>query len=462
MDLRLASAQGRGALAATVLGSGMTFLDSTIMNIATARIGEDFDADFGALQWVVNAYMLALASLILLGGSLGDRLGRRRVFVVGAVWFALASLACALAPDVGFLIAARAVQGIGAALMMPGSLALISASFHPDDRARAVGLWSGLGGVATALGPLLGGWLVEDFSWRWAFAINLPLAVAVVICAMRFVPESRSSDIVGREDVPGVLIIAAALGFLTYGTTSAGPSGWTGMALALTVAGLALLPVFALVESRVRVPLVPLRLFADRTFSGTNVMTFLTYGALGVFFFFLLVLSLQVAAGYGPLAAGLATLPVTVLMLLLSSHSGALAGRIGPRLQLIAGPLVAAGGLALTMRIDTEHRNYVLDVLPGVLVFGLGLVVFVAPLTATVMAAAPADDVGIASGINNAVARAGGLLAVAVLPPLAGLKSGSYRDAATMVHGYRVVALACIGLLLAAALVVAVTVRRRP
>jgi len=447
-------------LAATVLGSGMTFLDSTIMNIATARIGDDFDAGFGALQWVVNAYTLVLSSLILLGGSLGDRLGRRRIFVIGTTWFAAASLGCALAPGVEVLIVLRAVQGVGAALMMPGSLAIISASFDPSERARAVGLWSGLSGVASALGPVLGGWLVENLSWRWAFGINLPIAVVVVMLALRYVPESRSSVTRSREDYLGVVIIAAALGCLTYGTIQAGSSGWSGPALVLTVLGLVLLPVFALVESHVSSPLVPLRLFADRAFSGTNLMTLLTYGALGAFFF-LLVLELQVAAGYGPLVAGLANLPVTVLLLLLSSRSGGLAARIGARLPLMVGPLIAAGGLALTMRIDQVHRNYLVDILPGVIVFAFGLVLIVAPLTATVMATAPSDDVGIASGINNAVARAGGLLAVAVLPPLAGLHSGSYRDPGTMVHGYRIVALCCIGLFVVSSLVIAVTVRAR-
>jgi EmrB/QacA subfamily drug resistance transporter len=454
------STRGRGALAATVLGSGMVFLDGTIVNVATKHIGQDFHADFGALQWVLNGYLLTLASLILLGGSLGDRFGRRRIFLIGVVWFATASLACALAPNVGVLIAARGFQGAGGALLTPGSLALISASFHPDDRAKAVGAWSGLSGVSAALGPLLGGWLVQDVSWRWAFAINVPLAVAVVTLGLCFVPESRAARTPARPDAAGTLLIAAALALLTFGTTRAGASWWSAVPLTAAAAGLALGVVFVLLERRRRSPLVPLGLFADRTFSGTNVMTLLTYAALGATMFVLL-LHLQVSAGYGALAAGLSTLPVTAVMLLFSARSGALAARLGPRPQLIAGPLLAAAGLTLTLRIDATHRSYPLDVLPGVLLFGIGLTTLVAPLTATVMASAPGDDVGIASGVNNAVARAGSLLAIAALPPLAGLRGEAYRHVPVMVHGYRVVTYCCVGLLVAGAGVIALTVRGR-
>jgi EmrB/QacA subfamily drug resistance transporter len=458
--LRLGTAQGRGALAATVLGSGMVFLDGTIVNVATKHIGQDFHASFGALQWVLNAYTLALASLILLGGSLGDRLGRRRIFVLGTVWFAGASLLCAIAPDEQFLIAARALQGIGGALLTPGSLAIISASFDKDDRAAAVGAWSGLSGVSTALGPLLGGWLVQDFSWRWAFAINVPLAVAVIALALRYVPETRAVSHPPSLDMRGVALVASGLGLLTYGTTLAGTDGWSAAPIGLSLGGVVLGVLFVLVERRERDPLVPLGLFRDRTFSGTNVMTLFTYAALAAVFF-LLVLYLQVVAGYGALEAGVSTLPATAVMLAFSARSGALASRIGPRLQLMAGPLIFAGGLLLTLRIDQHHTNYLTDVLPGVLVFSIGLTTFVAPLTATVMASAPADDVGIASGVNNAVSRAGGLLAVAILPPLAGLHGEAYRDVSVMVHGYRVVTFICVGLLAAAALVIGLTVRPR-
>ncbi len=383
-------------LAVTILGSGMAFLDSTIANVATKRIGQEFDAGFGALQWIQNGYLLPLASLILLGGSLGDRLGRRRVYLVGVAWFAAASLLCAISPNVETLIAARALQGIGGALLTPGSLAIISSAFAQEDRAAAVGAWSGLGGVATAIGPFLGGWLVQDVSWRWAFGINVPFAIAVIVLGLKYVPESRSEHRQTRLDVPGTLLVATGLGALTY-------------------------------------------------------------GALGALLF-VLVLHLQISAGYGALAAGISTLPITVVLLLLSARSGALAARIGPRLQMTAGPLICAGGLLMTMRIDSHHRFYPTDVLPGILVFALGLATFVAPLTATVMGSAPPDEVGVASGINNAVARAASLLAVAVLPPLAGLHGEGYRQVSVMVHGYRVVAISAAVLLGVAALVVVLTV----
>ncbi|HKF33623.1 MAG TPA: MFS transporter [Jatrophihabitantaceae bacterium] len=456
--IRLGTAAGRGVLATTILGSGMVFLDSTIANVATRKIGEEFNAGFGALQWVQNGYLLPLASLILLGGSLGDRLGRRRVFLIGVAWFAGASLLCAVAPNIEILIAARALQGVGGALLTPGSLAIISASFAPDDRAAAVGAWSGLGGVATAIGPFLGGWLVQDVSWRWAFAINLPFAVAVIFLGMKYVPETRAVSRATRLDIPGTLLVAGGLGALTYGTTTAGSTGWHAEAWIITAVGLALLAGFVIVERDEKQPLVPLGLFANRAFSGANIMTFMTYGALGAVLF-VLVLHLQISAGYGALAAGTATLPITILMMFLSARSGALAARIGPRLQMIAGPLICAAGLLLTLRIDTHHHNYLTDVLPGLIVFGLGLSTFVAPLTATVMGTAPPDQVGVASGVNNAVARAASLLAVAILPPLAGLHGDSYRNPDVMVHGYRVVTLSSVVMLVAAAVVVAMTVR---
>ena len=459
-SLRLRTGRGRAVLAATVLGSGMVFLDSTVVNVAAKRIGQDLSAGFAVLQWVLNAYTLALAGLILLGGSLGDRLGRRRVFLLGVAWFALASLGCALAPNAAVLVAMRAVQGVGGALLTPGSLAIISATFAPDDRAPAVGAWSGLAGVSTALGPLLGGWLVEYHSWRWAFALNLPLAAAVLVLGVRFVPESRAAGSPRPLDLPGTVLVAAALGLITFATTEAGSDGWTAVPLGTLAAGAVLAAAFVVVERRSPDPLVPPSLFADRTFAGTNVMTLLTYAALGVVLF-VLVLQLQVAAGYGALAAGVSTLPVTALMLLLSRGSGALATRLGPRPQLLAGPLLAAAGLALLLRVDARHATYPVDVLPGITLFALGLVTLVAPLTATVMGSAPADHLGIASGVNNAIARAGALLAVAVLPPLAGLHGESYRHGAAMTHGFRLVTLCCIGLLVLAAAVIALTVPRR-
>jgi EmrB/QacA subfamily drug resistance transporter len=456
--IRLGTTAGRGVLATTILGSGMVFLDSTIANVATKKIGQEFNASFGALQWVQNGYLLPLASLILLGGSLGDRLGRRRMYLIGVAWFALASLLCAIAPNVETLIAARALQGIGGALLTPGSLAIISSTFHRDDRAAAVGAWSGLGGVATAIGPFLGGWLVQDVSWRWAFGLNLPFAAAVIVLGLKYVPESRAEHRAHRLDIPGTVLVAGGLGALTYGMTSAGSGGWGATAVLTLVVGVALLVAFVVVERDEREPLVPLGLFADRAFSGANLMTFMAYGALGALLF-VLTLHLQIAAGYGALAAGTATLPVTIFMMFLSSRSAALAARIGPTLQMTVGPLICAAGLLLMMRIDHHHHDYITDVLPGVIVFAVGLSTFVAPLTSTVMGTAPPDQVGVASGVNNAVARAASLLAVAVLPPLAGLHGEAYRKVSVMEHGFRVVTLTCAALLAVSAVVVAFTVR---
>jgi EmrB/QacA subfamily drug resistance transporter len=455
--LTLDSRLGRGALTTTVLGSGMVFLDGTVANVAARRIGTDFNASFAALQWVLNGYALALSSLILLGGSLGDRFGRRRVYLLGMVWFAAASASCAVAPSAAFLIAARVLQGIGGALLTPGSLSLIQASFAREDSPRAVGIWSGMSGVSTAAGPLIGGYLVEHVSWRWAFGINLPLAALAVTMGLRYLPESRSTAEEGPLDVLGTVLMALGLGGITYGTTVAGETGWGPRALGCTMGGLVVLAVFVLVESRTEYPLLPPGLFANRTFTGANLMTFTTYGSLGAVFF-LLVLDLQVAGGYGPLAAGLAGLPATVLLLLLSPRAGALSARIGPRKPMLIGPLIAAAGILLTTRIGIHRHDYVLDVLPGLLVFGLGMSLLVAPLTSTVMSAVPANDVGVASGTNNAVARSASLLAVAVLPPLAGLTGDKYRIPDTMAHSYRIVAGICVVLLIIGAIVVAFTV----
>jgi len=454
----LSSRQGRGILITTVLGSGMVFLDGTVATVATKTIGKDFNASFGALQWVLTGYTLPLASLILVGGSLGDRFGRRRTFLVGVVWFAAASALCALAPGIETLVAARVLQGVGGALLTPGSLAIIQASFGRDDAARAVGAWAGLSGVTTAVGPVLGGFLVQDVSWRWAFAINVPLAVAVVATGLLWVPESSAPHAVSRPDVFGIAVVICGLGALTYGPIDAGSNGWSARSIAVTIAGIVLLGAFVAVERRAADPLVPLGIFADRTFSGANIMTFMTYGALSVMSF-VLVVQLQVSAGYGALAAGIATLPVTVVLLVLSSRSGALAARIGPRLQMTVGPLLVAAGMALTTRIDAHHRAYLPDVLPGVLVFAFGLAALVAPLTATVMASVPAEEVGIASGVNNAVARAAGLLAISVLPAFAGLSGDAYRSADAMTHGFRIVVLLCVVMLVLGAGAVVATVR---
>ena len=440
----LRSRRGRAILAATILASSMAFLDGTITSVATARIGRDFSASFGSLQWVVNAYTLPLAALILLGGALGDRLGRRRILMLGIAWFAGASLLCALAPTMPLLIAARAVQGAGAALMTPASLSIISSAIARPDRARAIGAWSGLSGVSTALGPLVGGWLVQHASWRWAFAINLPLAAAAIVFARGIPPNATRT----REplDVGGVLLTVAGLGALTWGLTEAGSSGWGAAPAIAAGAGLLALATFVALQRRSAHPVVPLRLFADRTFSGANLMTFATYGSMGAAFF-VLPIALQTASGYGPLAAGLATLPVTILLLALSPMSGQLSARIGPRLQLTAGPALAAIGCLLLLRVRAGRVSYLADVLPGVAVFGLGLATLVAPLTAAVMGAAPDALAGAAPGINNAAARAASLLAVAVIPAAAGLSGAAYLDPDRMADGYRVAMVICAAVL---------------
>ena len=336
--LRYSTRAGRWVLAGTVLGSGIASLDATVVGIALPSIGRDFHVGEASLQWVFDAYTLSLAGLLLLGGTLGDRYGRRRVFVIGTVWFAVASLLCGLAPNAATLIVARAIQGIGAALLTPGSLAILQASFVKDDRSRAIGAWSGLGGLATAVGPFIGGWLISAVSWRLIFLINLPLAVAVVAISVRHVPESRAPDETGPLDVPGAVTITGALVGITYGLIAASGQGWSaGPVVASLLGGTALLAAFLVIESRRAEPMLPLGVFASRQFSAANAVTFVIYGALGGTLF-LLPTVLQEAAGYSPLASGAALLPVTLIMLTLSARSGALAARIGPRLQMSVGP----------------------------------------------------------------------------------------------------------------------------
>ncbi|MGH8868766.1 MAG: MFS transporter [Actinomycetes bacterium] len=444
-SVRIRSPQGRWVLFATILGTGMVFLDGTVVNVALPSLGRDLDAGLSGLQWVINAYTLTLAALILLGGSLGDRLGRRRVFVFGLVWFAVASLLCGLAPNVPFLVAARALEGVGGALLTPGSLALIQASFDREDRARAIGTWSGFAGITTALGPLLGGWLVDAVSWRWVFLINLPLAVIVLLVAVRHVPESHDPTVTGRFDVLGAACCAAGLAGITYALIEAPNDGATGPVVVAAVAGCAAAVAFVVVEQRSSHPMLPLGIFRSAQFTAANLVTFTVYAAFGGQAFFLIV-QLQVVGGFSALAAGSAFLPITLLMLLLSPHAGTLAQRIGPRRPMTLGPLVMAAGLVLLSRAG-PGVSYAADVLPGVLLFGLGLAATVAPLTATVLGSAPQEHAGLASGVNNAVARAGGLLAVAVLPLAVGLSGEEYQDPAAFSGPYRAAMLICAGLL---------------
>jgi EmrB/QacA subfamily drug resistance transporter len=443
--VQLGTAAGRWVVLATVLASGMAFLDATAVNVALPAIGEDLDSGLAGLQWILSGYTLALASLILLGGALGDRYGRRRVFVVGVVWFAVTSLGCGLAQTTGQLITARVLQGVGGALLTPGSLAIIQSSFPPGDRPRAIGLWSALGGVAGLVGPFLGGFLVDAVSWRWVFLVNAPLAVVVVLVAVRHVPESRDPGRTGRFDTAGALWGALALAGVTYALIAAGdgpgrPQVWLAAAVGV-LAGVA----FVARERRAREPMLPPAVFADREFTGANVSTFLVYGALGGWGFFLVV-QLQTGLGYTATEAGAAMIPSTVVLTLLSSRAGALAQRTGARLPMTVGPLVTAAGVLWLSRVE-PGSSFLRDVLPPSLLGGLGLSLLVAPLTATVLDAAPDHLVGVASGVNNAVARAAQLLAVAALPVAVGLSGDDYADPAAFSSGYSVAMIACAALL---------------
>ncbi len=434
------STAGRWVLAIAVLGSGMAFLDGTVVNVALPKIGEDLHASTAALQWILNGYLLTLASVILLGGSLGDRYGRRRIFVAGVVLFTAASLLCAVAPNAEFLVAARLIQGLGGALLTPGSLAMIEASFKPGDRARAIGAWSGLGGVAAAIGPLLGGYLVDAASWRAIFLINLPIGLFVAVAATRHVPETFDPDSRGPLDVRGAALAALGLAGTTYALIQ-GPEDMSAGVWVAALMGVAALSVFVTAERRSANPMLPLDIFHSRQFSAANLVTFAVYAALGGFFF-LMVAFLQISMGYSPIEAGAATLPVTAMMLFFSARAGGLAQRIGPRIPLTVGPLVIAAGF-LWMTQISPGDSYVTSVLPPILVFSVGLTLVVAPVTATVLAAADARHAGIASGINNAVARVGSLLAVALLPLIAGLTGDSFYDPASMTDGFRIAMVSC-------------------
>jgi EmrB/QacA subfamily drug resistance transporter len=456
--LTLKSGQGRWVVAATVLGSGIALLDSTVVGIALPSIGRDFHGGVGTLQWVVTGYALTLAAFLLLGGALGDRYGRRRVFSVGVVWFAIASACCGFAPDAGLLIAGRVVQGIGGALLAPASLAILQASFRPEDRARAIGAWSGLGGLAAAAGPLVGGYLLAVGSWRWVFFINLPVAAVVLAVTVRHVPESRDPTNAGRIDAVGAALAVVFLACLTYGLIEAPTRGWSSPAVVATLAvATVTAPAFLLVEHRRTQPMLPLGLFRSRQFSGANAVTFVVYGALGGALF-LLPVELQLVKGYSPLESGLALFPLTLVMLTLSARSGQLSARIGPRLQMTVGPVIVAAGLALLTRA-TDPGSYWTQVFPAVLLFAFGLAVTVAPLTSTAMGAAPTEHAGVASAVNNVVARAAGLLAVAVLPLLAGLTGAAALAPTELAAGFRTAVLIAAVTCAAGGVIAALTIR---
>lgn len=432
--LELRSPRGRMVLAAAVAGSAVTMITSTVVNVALPELATALDATTADVQWVVNAYSLALAALVLLGGALGDRLGRRRVFVLGTALFGFASLAAAVAPDLGWLLASRAVMGVGAALLTPGSLAILEASFVEADRSEAIGAWSGLGGVAAAVGPILGGVLLDAGGWRPLFLVNLPVAVAAVWLARTAVPESRDAGTDGhRLDVLGTVTGVVGLGGIAYALTALGADPGLDALLAGGL-GIAALVAFVVVERRTHAPLVPPSLFEDRVFTTANLLTFVAYAAIGGVFL-LVVVALRLLLGFSGVEAGAATLPITALMLVLSARSGRRAARVGARQHLVVGPLLLAVACVLLSRVGAGD-TYFVDVLPGLVMFGLGLAAMVAPVTSTVLAAAPPSRAGVASGVNNAVARTAGLLSVAVLPVAAGLGPDAFSDPVTYAAGY--------------------------
>src|SRR6476661_2781313 len=455
--LTLAEPTGKWVVAAAVLGSGLAGVDATVVNIALPALGADLHAGLAGLQWTITGYTLTLASFILLGGSLGDRFGRRKVFVIGVCWFAGASMLCGLAQTTGQLVAARGLQGIGGALLTPGSLALIQASFRHQDRARAIGLWSSLAGISGLIGPFLGGLMVDAVSWRLVFLLNVPFALVIVAVSGRHVPESRDPAAHGRFDYAGAVLGAVALGGVTYALIGAGENMLRADVVGSAVLGVVAAVAFVVRERHAPDPMLPLGLFADRQFTGANLATLLVYGALGGSGLFL-VLQVQTTLGYDATAAGAALLPSIALITLLSPRMGTLATRIGPRLPMTIGPLIVAAGTLWLVGVDGS-APYVVEILPGSLLQGLGMAVTITPLTATVLSAAPDALAGIASGVNNAVARAAQLLAVAALPVAVGLSGDDYADPTAFTQGFRLAMLACAALFAGGGVISWVTIR---
>jgi EmrB/QacA subfamily drug resistance transporter len=423
-------------LVAAVMGSFVALLDSTALNVALPAIREDLGGGLQGQQWVVNAYLLFLGSLILIGGSLGDVYGERRVFIVGVAGFGAVSAVCALAPTIEVLVGARALQGVFGALLTPSSLALIIAAFPERERGRAIGTWTAYVGIAAVVGPLAGGWLVDTLSWRWIFALNVPFVLVTLVLAARIAVPSIA---VGgrRPDWVGASLCAAGLAGPTFGLIMQPEHGWADVRVALPiVAGVAVFTAFVLWERRAPDPMLPLGLFARGNFAWGNVETLAVYGGLGAMFF-VLVLFLQQVGGFDALEAGLATLPTTIVMFALSRRVGMLADRLGPRLFMGTGPLVAAAGTVLLLLMVDENPSFVAEVLPGTVVFSLGLAITVAPLTAAILADADEHNAGIASGVNNAVARVAGLLATAAIGAVVGgtLDLEGYRTAMTFAAG---------------------------
>ncbi len=417
--LRYASRRGHLVLAASVMGSGIAFLDSTVVNVALPAIGRSFDTGFSEFQWVVNAYLITLGSLVLLGGSLGDLFGKGRVFVVGLAGFAAASVACGLAPTIELLFAARAAQGIAAALLIPASLAIVQQAFRPGDRGRAIGLWSGLAGLATVIGPFLGGFLVDTLSWRWVFFVNPPLAAGAAYLAIRHAPDLRPEG--GRRpDWLGGALATAGLAAVVFALIQGPVWGWgSAPVAAAALGGVAALAAFVAVEWQASDPMLPLDVFRNRQFTAANVATLPVYGALGGTFF-LLTIQLQNNLGYSALEAGAATIPVSAVLLAGSAQAGKLYDTIGPRLPMTVGPLAAGAGVAWLAGV-APGTGYWAGVLPPLLLFGVGMTLTVAPLTATALGALADERSGLASGVNNAMSRVAQLLAVPLLPLAAGI-----------------------------------------
>jgi EmrB/QacA subfamily drug resistance transporter len=415
-------------LAAAILGTTVVTIDSTVANVALPAIADDLGGGLAGQQWTANAYLVTLASLLLIGGSLGDIFGERRVFAIGVLLFGLTSLGCTLAPTIEVLVGARALQGVAGALLTPAALAVIVSTFPPSERGKAVGAWTAWGGIGTVLGPVIGGQLVDSASWRWIFALNVPIVVITIVLILRVVPAGRERDPSARVDVVGALLCALGLAGLTFGLIEQPLRGWDDPIVAVPLLlGAAMLAGFLVWEAKSQHPMLPLALFRRRNFAAGNLETFLIYGGLGLLFFFLVVF-LQQVAGFSAIAAGSSSIPVTALMFLLSQRFGALADSRGPRFFMGFGPLVAAAGMTLLLwRVDAD-AEYLTDLLPGLLVFGVGLAMTVAPLTMTVLADADESNAGIASGVNNAIARVAGLVAIAAVGAVVAATFGARLD----------------------------------